>query len=95
METMNIALPGSMKEFVHNQIDEGGYSSVSEYVRSLIRADQNRRTREALEEEILKGLNSGKSTPMTHQDWEEIRREIRKRHAKRKLAEETQLKAHG
>ena len=33
METMNIALPDSMKHFVQEQVTEGGYSSASEYVR--------------------------------------------------------------
>ena len=34
METMNIALPESMKSFVQQRVAEGGYSSASEYVRS-------------------------------------------------------------
>lgn len=32
METMNIALPESMKQFVQERVSQGGYSSVSEYV---------------------------------------------------------------
>jgi hypothetical protein len=35
METMNIALPEAMKLFVQERVSEGGYSSVSEYVRDL------------------------------------------------------------
>jgi putative addiction module CopG family antidote len=45
METMNIALPPAMKSFVQEQVDEGGYSSASEYIRRLIREDQERKTR--------------------------------------------------
>lgn len=86
METMNIALPEAMKRFVQDQVEQGGYSSVSEYVRDLIRADQRGKARQALETEILKGLQSGASTPMTSQDWEEIREEVRKRHANPKNA---------
>ena len=33
----------------------------------------------ALEAEIIKGLKSGKSTPMTTEDWKAIRKEIHKR----------------
>ena len=84
MDTMNIALPESMKEFVQEQVSKGGFSSASEYMRDLIRADQKRKEREALEAEILKGLRSGESTPMTAADWEEIRREVCGRHAKHK-----------
>ena len=40
MDTMNIALPAAMKQFVQEQVRRGGYSSVSEYIRDLIRRDQ-------------------------------------------------------
>lgn len=83
METMNIALPDTMKRFVQEQVQKGGYSSVSEYIRDLIRLDQKEKARVALESEILKGLKSGDSTPMAPEDWQEIREEIRKRHAGR------------
>ncbi len=82
METMNIALPKVMKVFVQSQVAKRGYSSASEYIRELIRADQDERARAALETEILKGLQSGKSTPMTAGDWKAIRQEVRRRHAK-------------
>ena len=45
METINIALPPEMKTFVQEQVDQCGYSSVSEYIRRLIREDQERKTR--------------------------------------------------
>ena len=83
METMNIALPKPMKEFVQSQVAERGYSSTSEYIRELIRAAQDERTWSALEAEILKGLQSGKPTLMTREDWKAIRQEVRRRHAKR------------
>jgi antitoxin ParD1/3/4 len=86
MDTMNIALPQTMKQFVQQQVARGEYSSVSEYVRDLIRSDQKEKARAALEVEVLKGLNSGDSTPMTDQDWKQIRGEIRKRHADRNQA---------
>lgn len=83
MDTMNIALPQSMKQFVQQQVAAGGYSSVSEYIRQLIRTDEKEQLRVALEAEILKGLNSGDSTVMTDQDWRQIRNEVRQRHARR------------
>lgn len=79
METMNIALPEAMKQFVQAQVERGGYSSVSEYVRDLIRTDQKEKAREALEAEILRGLDSGTSTPMSPGDWSEIRAEVVRR----------------
>ncbi|NEO23148.1 type II toxin-antitoxin system ParD family antitoxin [Moorena sp. SIO4A5] len=79
MDTMNIALPSQMKEFIQAQVALGGYSSASEYIRELIRADQKQKTRYALEMEILKGLSSPEPTPMTADDWEDIRANIRQR----------------
>lgn len=79
METMNIALPQAMKQFVQSQVERGGYSSVSEYIRDLIRTDQKEKAREALEAEILRGIDSGTSTPMTSEDWAEIRSEVANR----------------
>ncbi len=83
MDTMNIALPENLKSFVQHQFEMGGYSSVSEYVRELIRKDQKERAREALEAEILKGLDSREATPMTADNWQAIREEVQKRYAKR------------
>jgi antitoxin ParD1/3/4 len=81
---MNIAIPEQLKAFVQSQVERRGYSSVSEYVRDLIRGDQDRQVISALEAEIIKGLESGESTPMTQEDWQEIRNEVRRRHAARK-----------
>ena len=45
MQTMNISLPDPLKQYVEEQVNQGGYSSVSEYVRELVRADQKRKPR--------------------------------------------------
>ena len=42
MSTMNISLPDSLKAFVDEQVSERGYGTSSEYVRELIRKDQDR-----------------------------------------------------
>lgn len=39
---MNISLPDALKSFVDGQVSGRGYSSSSEYVRELIRKDQDR-----------------------------------------------------
>jgi len=74
METMNISLPERMKAFIDSQIAEGRYSSVSEYVRDLIRNDERRKAEEQLETLLLEGLR-GKRSELTRQDFEDIRRE--------------------
>lgn len=74
MQTMNISLPDPLKEFVDGQIAEGHYSSASEYVRELIRADEQRKARQALEAALLEGLNSAESV-LSDDDWKAIRAE--------------------
>src|ERR1700674_4398628 len=78
-ESMNIALPEGLKDFVLQQVSEGGYSTASEYVRELIRADQKRKADERLEALLLAGLDSGMSGPMAKKDWEAIRAEVKSR----------------
>ena len=72
MDTMNIALPKPMKDFVHVQVTEGGYSSASEYVRDLIRADQKRKAEARLEALLLEGLE-GQGVEATEEWWEAFR----------------------
>ena len=42
MGTMNVSLPDPLREFVERQVESGGYGTSSEYVRELIRRDQDR-----------------------------------------------------
>ena len=74
MQSMNISLPEPMKEFVDGQIATGRYSSVSEYIRELIRADEKRKAEDQLEAFLLEGL-VGDEAALTPNDWQAIRRE--------------------
>ena len=74
MQSMNISLPDPMKEFVDGQVAKGRYSSASEYVRELIRADERRKAEDQLEELLLEGLQ-GEETAFTREDWQAIRQE--------------------
>jgi antitoxin ParD1/3/4 len=82
MQTMNIALSPKLRAFVQREVKRRGYSSVSEYMRELIRGEQGRQELARLEAEIIKGIDSGPATPMTKADWQEIRREVRRRAGK-------------
>ena len=57
MSTMNISLPDTLKSFVDAQVADGGYGSSSEYVRELIRRDQDRLRLRSI---ILAGAESEK-----------------------------------
>ncbi|MBI3468807.1 MAG: type II toxin-antitoxin system ParD family antitoxin [Planctomycetes bacterium] len=81
---MTITLPESLSAWVNEQVEKGDYESPSDYVRRLIRQEQRRRVREQIEQNLLEALDSGPATPMTRKDWEDIRREGRRRAAARK-----------
>lgn len=83
MQSMNISLPDPLKQFVDRQIDQGRYSSVSEYVRELIRADEKRKAEEQLESKLLEGLNSPDSE-LTPAEWGAIRKDALARLDQRK-----------
>ena len=72
---MNVSLPDAMKHFIDAQVAAGGYSSVSEYIRALVRDEQQRQAKARLEALLLEALDSGDPTAMTQEDWDVIRRE--------------------
>ncbi len=84
MQTMNISLPEQLKEFVDDQVGSGRYSSVSEYVRDLIREDEKHKAHEKLETMLMEGIQSGELTAMTRQDWADIRQQAVKQFEARK-----------
>ena len=69
MTTMNISLPDSLKDYVDEQVDVGGYGTSSEYVRELIRKDQDRKRLRAM---ILQGATSGLAAPVDADYFESL-----------------------
>ncbi len=62
MATMNISLPDPMKDWVNAQTTSGRYANASDYVRDLIRQDQERADKvRQLQALIDQGLASGVS----------------------------------
>ena len=82
MTTLNISLPDQMKEFVEQQVGEGGYDNPSEYFRELLKEQQKRKAEEKLEELLREGLSSPASE-LTENDWEYVRSELEQRVAER------------
>ena len=74
MSTMNISLPEALKSFVDQQVDGRGYSSSSEYVRELIRKDQDRQRLRAL---LLEGAASPRDVTADADYFGQLRDHIR------------------
>ncbi|MBI3651379.1 MAG: type II toxin-antitoxin system ParD family antitoxin [Acidobacteria bacterium] len=84
MPTINISLNEGLKTFVEQRISKSGYSTASEYFRELVRADQKRDAETRLEALLLEGIESGEPTAMTPADWNDIRKEVKRRATQRK-----------
>lgn len=81
MATMNVSLPEPMKAWVERQAEGGRYGNASDYVRDLIRKDQERKTAiEALQTAISEGVSSGEAQPF---DADAFKLRMRERHVVR------------
>ncbi len=70
MSTMNISLPDALKSFVDEQVRQRGYGTSSEYVRELIRKDQDRLQLRNL---MLAGAASAPAAPADSSYFEGLR----------------------
>lgn len=75
MSTMNISLPNSLKSFVDQQVSERGYGTSSEYVRELIRKDQDR---QRLRGALLAGAATAPASPADAAYFEGLRDRVRR-----------------
>ncbi len=74
MATMNVSLPDPMKEWVEAQIESGYYSNSSDYVRDLIRRDQEYHDkREILIRALASGEKSGVSKHTLDDIWKDVK----------------------
>jgi len=72
---MNISLPDTLKSFVDEQVSQGSYGTSSEYVRELIRKDQDRLHLRGL---LLAGAASAPASPVDPAYFEGLRDRVRK-----------------
>jgi antitoxin ParD1/3/4 len=74
MSTMNISLPDTLKAFVDEQVSQRGYGTSSEYVRELIRKDQDRLH---LRELLLAGAASAPTSAVDAAYFDDLRKKAR------------------
>lgn len=74
MSTMNVSLPETLKAFVDDQVSERGFGTSSEYVRELIRRDQDRVKLRGL---LLAGASSEPTAPVNSAYFDSLRQRVR------------------
>jgi antitoxin ParD1/3/4 len=84
LTTLNISLPKSQRDFVEAAAARTGCTTTSEYVRRLIHEAQQRAGQEELDRQLLVGLESGAPIDVTPEEWEKKRRELLKRHRRKR-----------
>jgi antitoxin ParD1/3/4 len=78
MATMNVSLPDPMKEWVEARMKDGKFSNTSDYVRHLIRRDQERAEAiAAIQQAVDEGIASGEPQPF---DFKAFKARMRKQH---------------
>lgn len=72
---MNISLPDNLKSFVDEQVDQRGYGTSSEYVRELIRRDQDRVRLRGL---LIDGATSAPAVKADDAYFDALRQHVRR-----------------
>jgi len=62
---MSFALPEALRRYVDQRVRSGQYGNTSEYLRELIRRDQEEQAKKRLRELIEDGLSSGQGRTLT------------------------------
>jgi antitoxin ParD1/3/4 len=70
---MSFALPESLRDYIDARVRSGEYGNTSEYLRELIRRDQQEQATRRLRELIMDGLESGPAAPLTRRRVAELR----------------------
>jgi antitoxin ParD1/3/4 len=58
LTSLHVSLPEDLKEFVHQEVAEGGYSTPSDFVRSLLRERREQKLRQGIDANLLSSLET-------------------------------------
>lgn len=76
MTQLTIALPDQAQSYINEQLADGSYKTVDEFIISLILAEEKRQTQHKLNRMIRDGLESGEPIAITDEWWEQKRLQL-------------------
>jgi antitoxin ParD1/3/4 len=77
MASMSVSLPDKMRGFIKDRVASGDYHNESEYIRDLVRRDQERREQRA--QELLNSLRHAEAGGVSDRQLPEIMRDVKER----------------
>lgn len=80
MLNVSVSLPDHLKDLIEAKVLEGGYGDSSQYLYHLICQDIAQTIPDNLEQQLLDGLESGKSIEVTDEWWEQKRAQLLESH---------------
>lgn len=83
MSTLHLSLPEQLRQQAELRAAESGYTTVEEYVQSLIEADAQQLAQAELESLLIDRLDRGKSIVMDDSDFVRIRQRVEDEIARR------------
>lgn len=87
LTSLNISVLVSQKSYLEERALLEGLAAPSEYLRQLIREDQQRKAQEELERMLVKAIESGKWIEGTPEHWAEKRAELAAKYSRVTKAE--------
>jgi len=76
MSTMNISLPDTLKAYIDRQVAGRGFGTSSEYIRDLVRKDQDR---QGLRQLLLDGASSAPTASVDEAYFEDLHKRVSRR----------------
>jgi antitoxin ParD1/3/4 len=85
MASLNVHMPVDLRDFVNQRTKKGGFSTPTEYVRHLIREDQQREAERRIEELFADGIRSGRAKGSVEDLFKQLHKFVAERTEKKHL----------
>jgi antitoxin ParD1/3/4 len=79
MTSLNISIPTSLSDYIESRVQDGHFSTASDYFYELVREEQSRHEEAKLETMIVEALETEESIEITPQYWQTKRQALQSR----------------